>query len=158
MVADGNSSFHSYLDELIQKIDGMGSYHRTKLIKKWSKKEHFPSVKFMAAMCASMQIFGKLYPYDYGKDDYKDPHTQSHEWFWYNSISHSLGHAYPHMPPHHGEPWPDFLLDPGKNKMTEVQACQKLFNSFQHPILKNLGRRFQKYANGGQEKLASGGK
>lgn len=66
MIADGNGSFQSYLDELVNKIDGMGSYHRTRLIKKWSRKEHFPSVKFMAAMFASMKIFGQLYPYDGG--------------------------------------------------------------------------------------------
>lgn len=125
MVADGNSSFQSYLNELVEKIDGMGSHHRTRLIKKWSTKEHFPSVKFMAAMCASMQIFGQLYPYDDGE---KDPRKQ--EWFWYNQICHSIDPSHkkhPHMPPHKGEPWPDSLLDPEKNMMTEVQACQKLF-------------------------------
>ena len=63
MVADSNSSFQSYLDELVSKIEGMGSVHRTRLIKKWSQ-EHFPSPKFMAAMFASMKIFSQLYPYD----------------------------------------------------------------------------------------------
>lgn len=89
MVADGNGSFQSYLDELVNKIDGMGSYHRTRLIKKWSRKEHFPSVKFMAAMMASMKIFGNLYPGDAGDDDYKND-DGTHEWFWYNSINHAL--------------------------------------------------------------------
>lgn len=156
MVADGNSSFQSYLNELVEKIDNMGSYHRTKLIKKWATKEHFPSVKFMAAMMASMQIFGQLYPYDEGE---KDP--RAGEWFWYRQITHSLDpdhKKYPHMPLHEGDSWPEFLLDPGKNKMNEIQACHKLFNSFQHPMLKNLGRRFQKYMMAGQEKLQSGGK
>ena len=41
--------------------------------------------------------------------------------------------------------------------MTEIQVCHKLFNSFKHPLLTNLGRRFQKYATGGQDKLKSGG-
>lgn len=36
MVADGNGSFQSYIEELVNKIDGMGSYHRVRLIKKWS--------------------------------------------------------------------------------------------------------------------------
>jgi len=62
MVADGNGSFQSYLNELVEKIDGMGTHHRTRLIKKWSTKEQFPSVKFMAAMMASVKIFGQLYP------------------------------------------------------------------------------------------------
>lgn len=65
MVADGNGTLQSYLDELVNKIDGMGSYHRTRLIKKWSRTEHFPAPKFMAAMFASMKIFGQLYPYDF---------------------------------------------------------------------------------------------
>lgn len=69
MVADGSSSIQAYLEELVNKIDGMSSTHRTNLIKKWGSKEHFPSPKFMAAMFASMQIFGQLYPYDDGKDD-----------------------------------------------------------------------------------------
>lgn len=66
MVADGNGSLQSYLEELVNKIDGMGSYHRTRLIKKWARTEHFPAPKFMAAMFASMKIFGQLYPYDSG--------------------------------------------------------------------------------------------
>lgn len=154
MVADGNSSFQSYLNELVEKIDGMGSFHRTKLIKKWASKEHFPSVKFMAAMCASMQIFGQLYPYDFGGDDYKNP-DGTHEWFWYNSINHSLGHKHQHMPPH-GE-WPAEWIDKEGNQMSEIQVCHKLFGDFKHPMLKNLGRRFQKYAVGGQKNLESGG-
>lgn len=159
MVAEGSSSIQSYLDELVNKIDGMGSYHRTRLIKKWSKKEHFPSVKFMAAMMASMQIFGKLYPYDFGENDYKNK-DGTYEWFWYNSISHSLGHKYPHMPPHAGEPWPEqWRKNGGKGeKMNEVEVCNTIFQNFNHPLLKNLGRRFQKYMNAGQEKLQSGGK
>lgn len=114
MVGDANSTFQSYLDELVNKIDGMGSYHRTRMIKKWAKSEHFPSAKFMAAMFASMQIFGQLYPYDDGD---ADPRKQ--EWFWFNSICHSLdpNHAnpqkYPHMPPHGNEPWPAAFLNKG---------------------------------------------
>jgi hypothetical protein len=111
MIADGNGSFQSYLDELVNKVDGMGSYHRGRLIKKWSRKEHFPSVKFMAAMMSTMKIFGQLYPWDRWEKDYKNS-DGSHEWFWYNSICHSLdpNHSnpekYPHMPPHgiiHGQ-------------------------------------------------------
>lgn len=152
MVAESNSSFHSYLDELVNKIDGMGSHHRARLIKKWGTKEHFPSPKFMAAMFATMQIFGQLYPYDEGK---KDPRKQ--QWFWYDKINHSLGHKYPHMPPHGNKPWPDEWKDPGGNMMTEIQVCHKMFNDFKHPMLKNLGRRFQKYSANGQEKLKAGG-
>ncbi len=63
MVGDANNSFQSYLDELVNKVDGMGSFHRTRLIKKWSKL-HFPDPKFMVAMMASMKIFGQLYPGD----------------------------------------------------------------------------------------------
>lgn len=125
MVADGNSSFQSYLDELVNKIDNMGSYHRTRLIKKWSTKEHFPSVKFMAAMMASMKIFGQLYPYDFGNDDYRNP-DGTHEWFWYNSICHSLDpdhKKYPHMPPHAGEPWPKQWVNAAGYKMVESDVC-----------------------------------
>jgi hypothetical protein len=160
MVADGNGSFHSYLDELVNKIDGMGSYHRTRLIKKWSKKEHFPSVKFMAAMMASMKIFGQLYPYDYEDDAYSvDGTANGKQWFWYNSICHSLdpNHSqYPHMPPHAGEPWPKQWTKDGY-KMNEIDVCYDLFWKFKHPLLQNLGRRFQKYMNGGQKELADGG-
>jgi hypothetical protein len=143
MVADGNGSFQSYLDELVNKIDGMGSFHRTRLIKKWSTKEHFPSVKFMAAMMASMKIFGKLYPYDFGEDDYSyDDHgKKKNEWFWYNSITHSLDphHAkYPKMPPAKGAAWPEKWTSKGGFKMNEVDVCFQLFGDFQHPMLKNL--------------------
>lgn len=164
MVADGNGSFQSYLNELVEKVDGMGSYHRARLIKKWATKEHFPSVKFMAAMMASMKIFGHLYPYDFD-EDYTLEHNghKSNEWFWYNSICHALDpdhRKYPHMPPHHGEPWPKkWISNDGKGfKMNETEVCMSLFGSFQHPMLKNLGRRFQKYMNGGQESCQSGGK
>lgn len=155
MVADGSSSIQSYLEELVNKIDGMSSVHRTNLIKKWGKYEHFPSPKFMAAMFASMQIFGQLYPYD---DGAKDPRKQ--QWFWYNSIVHSLdpNHSkYPHMPPHDGDKWPEYATDTEGNTMTEIQVCHKLFNSFKHPLLTNLGRRFQKYSTKGQENLKAGG-
>lgn len=163
MVADGNGSLQSYLDELVNKIDGMGSYHRTRLIKKWAHKEHFPSPKFMAAMFASMKIFGQLYPYDHADSGYanlhdSDEHTR-HEWVWYNSICHSLdpNHSkYPHMPPHAGQPWPEKWTKEGF-KMNEIDVCYELFNGFQHPMLKNLGRRFQKYMNAGQKELADGG-
>ena len=108
MVADGSSSIQAYLDELVNKVDSMSSLHRTTLIKKWSRSEHFPSPKFMAAMFASMQIFGQLYPYDFGEKDYLNP-DGTHEWFWYTSICHSLDpnhKKYPHMPPHAGQKWP----------------------------------------------------
>jgi len=137
----------------------MGSAHRTRMIKKWSQSEHFPSPKFMAAMFASMQIFGQLYPYDEGK---KDPRKQ--EWFWFNSICHALdphhsnSKKYPHMPPHAGEPWPESVMNKGKEPLSEIEACQTLFNSFQHPLLKNLGRRYQKYMNKGHDNLVDGGK
>lgn len=130
MVADGNGSFQSYLDELVNKIDGMGSYHRTRLIKKWAHKEHFPSPKFMAAMFASMKIFGQLYPYDFDGDGYENLHDDNkktkHEWVWYNSINHSLGHKYPHMPPHHGEAWPEKWTKEGF-KMNEIDVCFEIF-------------------------------
>lgn len=61
------------------------------------------------------------------------------------------------MPPHDGEPWPAFMTDPEGNMMTEVQTCHKIFGSFKHPLLTNLGRRFQKYSGNGQEKLKAGG-
>ena len=120
MIADGNGTFQSYLDELVNKVDGMGSYHRARLIKKWSKKEHFPSPKFMAAMFASMKIFGNLYPGD-DKDSYLDDHGSS-DWFWYNSINHALGHKYPHMPPHDGS-WPKDMINKAGDKMNEIDAC-----------------------------------
>jgi hypothetical protein len=88
MIGDGSSAIQSYIDELVNKIDGMSSEHRTRLIKKWSTKEHFPSPKFMAAMFASMQIFGQLYPYDFGDEDPRKV-DGSREWFWYNSIMHT---------------------------------------------------------------------
>jgi hypothetical protein len=164
MVADGNGSLQSYLDELVNKIDGMGSYHRTRLIKRWAHKEHFPSPKFMAAMFASMKIFGQLYPYDFEESGYENLHDKDkktkHEWVWYNSICHSLdpNHAkYPHMPPHHGEPWPKKWTNADGYKMNEVDACFEIFGKFNHPMLKNLGRRFQKYMLAGQKELVDGG-
>lgn len=156
MVADGNSSFQSYLDELVNKVDAMGSYHRTRLIKQWASNEHFPSAKFMAAMFASMQIFGQLYPYEFNE---KDPRHGA--WFWYGQICHSIdpNHSkYPHMPPHDGSPWPEKLLNKSWEPMSEIEACQTLFQEFSHPMLKNLGRRFQKYMNGGHKNLVDGGK
>lgn len=160
MIADGNGSFQSYLDELVNKVDGMGSYHRGRLIKKWSTKEHFPSVKFMAAMMSTMKIFGQLYPGDGGGNDYKNS-DGSHGWFWYNSICHALdpNHSnpekYPHMPPH-GHDWPKRWTKEGF-KMTETDVIFDLLNEFQHPLLKNLGRRFQKYMMAGNKDLADGG-
>lgn len=157
MVADGNGSFQSYLDELVNKVDGMGSYHRGRLIKKWSKKEHFPSVKFMAAMMSTMKIFGQLYPWDGGGNDYKT--GDSNEWFWYNSICHSLDpshNKYPHMPPHGGDKWPEKWTKEGF-KMTETDVIFDLLNEFRHPLLKNLGRRFQKYMMAGNKDLSDGG-
>lgn len=159
MVADGNGTLQSYLDELVNKIDGMGSYHRTRLIKKWSRTEHFPAPKFMAAMFASMKIFGQLYPYDFGdkeEQNYKNS-DGSHEWFWYNSINHSLGHKHEHMPPHAGEPWPKKWTNKDGYKMNEIDVCFEIFGKFDHPMLKNLGRRFQKYMIAGQKELADGG-
>lgn len=132
----------------------MGSAHRTKLIKKWARSEHFPSAKFMAAMFASMHNFGQLYPYDDGEKDPRNKNNQ--EWFWYNSIAHSLDphHAkYPHMPPHKGEKWPDSMLSKEGEPLSEIQACYFMFNQLKHPILTNLGRRFQKYMNKGHDNL-----
>jgi len=40
--------------------------------------------------------------------------------------------------------------------LTEIQACQELFQNFKHPIFQNLGRRFQKYMNGGHKELIDG--
>lgn len=166
MVADSNNSFQSYVDELVNKIGGMGSVHRTKLIKKWARSEHFPSAKFMAAMFGSMTEFGQLYPYDDGFDDKKkDPRNTDHHghhckgWFWYNSIAHSIGpDKYKHMPPHEGEEWPEFCSNKQGEPLSEIEACQKIFNELKHPILTNLGRRFQKYMNKGHENLKDGGK
>jgi hypothetical protein len=115
MVADGSSSIQSYIDELVNKIDAMSSAHRTRLIKKWAKSEHFPSPKFMAAMFSSMMIFGQLYPYDGELEAYNDSEhiakKQKQEWFWYNSIMHTSAVNAPkgfprHMPPHGDDKWP----------------------------------------------------
>jgi len=158
MVADFNNSFQSYIDELVNHIDGMGSAHRTKLIKKWARTEHFPAAKFMAAMFASMHNFGQLYPYDDGAKDPRNKNGQ--DWFWYNSIVHSLGHnKYPHMPPHQGQEWPEYCRNKSTGEpLSEIEACYKLFGGFQHPALTNLGRRFQKYMNKGHDNLKDGGK
>ncbi len=163
MVADGNSSFQSYLDELVNKIDAMGSYHRTRLIKKWATKEHFPSPKFMAAMFASMKIFGQLYPYDFDESNYQTEGDKKKgkksQWFWYNSICHSIdpdGHKWPHMPPHGDEKWPKILLDEGGNPMGEVQACHLVFDKFNHPLLKIHKRLLQTFAMSGQKELQDG--
>ncbi len=165
MVGDANNSFQSYLDELVNKVDGMGSYHRGRLIKKWSKL-HFPDPKFMAAMMASMKIFGQLYPQDEGDKDPRVVDLHGHkvrDWFWYNSITHAIGRkilpdGWPeHMPPDasHGDKWP---TDNDGNEITEAQACWELFNRFKHPLLKNLGRRFEKYMSKGHDDLKDGGK
>lgn len=165
MVANSNNTFQSYLDELVTMIDGMGSKHRTNLIKKWARSEHFPSAKFMAAMFASMHNFGQLYPYDYDEDDprSKDSHgTKIDGWFWYTSIVHSVDprhSTHPHMPPHDGQEWPEWCRNKTTGEpLSEIQACHKLFGEFQHPALTNLGRRFQKYMNKGHENLKDGGK
>ncbi len=138
MVADGNGSFQSYLDELVNKIDGMGSYHRVRLIKKWSSY-HFPDPKFMAAMFASFHNFSHLYPYDDGSK--KDSRGQ---WHFYNNVRHVVTNVdekqFPHHMPH--EPYP---VDKEGNMLSEIQMTRELFDKFQHPMLKNLGRRFQKY-------------
>jgi hypothetical protein len=158
MVWDANSSFQSYLDELVNKIDSMGSHHRTRIIKKWSKL-HFPDPKFMVAMMASMKIFGQLYPYDDGEKDVRRG-EHGKDWFWYNSIMHSSGIAAPdgwphHMPPHGEGKWPK---NSEGNEITEVEACYELFSKFKHPLLANLGRRFQKYMQKWHEELKDGGK
>lgn len=41
--------------------------------------------------------------------------------------------------------------------MTETDAIFDLLNEFKHPLLKNLGRRFQKYMMAGNKDLADGG-
>ena len=60
----------------------------------------------MAAMFASMQIFGQLYPYDF--DDEDDVRRQ--DWYWYNNVRHATPadeKKYPHhMPPHNENDWP----------------------------------------------------
>lgn len=110
----------------------------------------------MAAMFASFHNFSQLYPYDDG--DKKDPRHK--DWYFYNNVRHVVTNVdskeYPHhMPPHDGEPWP---TDKQGNMLTEIQMTRELFNSFQHPMLKNLGRRFQKYMHKGHEGLKDGGK
>lgn len=165
MVADSNNSFQSYVDELVNKIGDMGSVHRTKLIKKWARSEHFPSAKYMAALFASMTEFGQLYPYDDGfNDKNKDPRNTDHHgghckgWFWFNGISEALGKGI-HMPPHDGQKWPDYCRNKETQEpLSEIEACYKIFNELKHPILTNLGRRFQKYMNKGHENLKDGGK
>lgn len=89
----------------------------------------------MAAMFASMQIFGQLYPYDFADSGYanrNDPNEKTrHEWVWYNSIVHSIdpSHSrYPHMPPHHGEPWPKKWTNKEGFMMNEIDVCYELFN------------------------------
>jgi dsRNA-specific ribonuclease len=42
--------------------------------------------------------------------------------------------------------------------LSEMQMCRILFEKFNHPMLKNLGRRFQKYMHKGHESLKDGGK
>ena len=157
MVGDSSSTIQSYLNELVERIDGMASHHRTRLIRKWGKY-HFPDPKFMASLFASMQIFGQLYPYDFD-DDKNDPRVQ--DWYWYNNVMHSGGldhldpKKYPrHMPPHSEEEWP---VDNAGNKRTEMDMLYDVFNQFQHPLLRNLGRRFEKYMNKGHDNLAKEG-
>lgn len=58
------------------------------------------------------------------------------------------------MPPKDGK-WPKALMS-GKEPMSEVEACWVLFDSYKHPILANLGRRYQKYMMAGQKDLENG--
>jgi hypothetical protein len=60
------------------------------------------------------------------------------------------------MPPHGNHPWPKKWTKDGY-KMTETDAIFDLLNEFKHPLLKNLGRRFQKYMMAGNKDLADGG-
>lgn len=59
------------------------------------------------------------------------------------------------MPPHGDKPWPEKWTK-GGYKMTEADVCFDLFNEFKHPLLKNLGRRYQKYMAAGQKELVNG--
>lgn len=157
MIGDANNTFQSYLDELVDRIEGMGSAHRSRLIKKWSKL-HFPDPKFMAAQMASMKIFGHLYPaYMAWSGDYETWHGHGEdkkgtEWFWYNSMMHTgaFNHLdskkYPHHMPVSEDKWPK---DAEGNLKSEIQVCYELYNAFKHPMLKNLSRRFQKYMKRG---------
>lgn len=61
------------------------------------------------------------------------------------------------MPPHGNQGWPKRWITKDGYKMNEIDACFELFGAFKHPMLRNLGRRFQKYMNGGQKELADGG-
>jgi len=60
------------------------------------------------------------------------------------------------MPPHGNHPWPKKWTKDGY-KMTETDAIFDVLNEFKHPLLKNLGRRFQKYMMAGNKDLADGG-
>ncbi len=61
------------------------------------------------------------------------------------------------MPVHDGAKWPSDLCDKETGApLTEIQACYKLFGDFKHPMLTNLGRRFQKYMNKGHQGLVDG--
>ena len=105
-------------------------------------------------MFASMQIFGQLYPYDF--DDKDD--VRREDWYWYNNVRHATPadeKEFPHhMPPHDENDWP---VDKAGNKRTEMSMIYDLMNSFKHPVLRNLGRRFEKYMNKGHEQLKDGG-
>jgi len=138
MIADSNTSFQSYLWELIKQIEDQGSTNRVKLINKWAG-HHFPDIKFMAAMMGSMQVFGHLYPRE-GQFKEKDPRYKK-PWFWYNSMIHALWRhdTMPKDEHGHGVDIPD--------EQTEMQMIIKLMQWFQHPILADLKRRFEKYMN-----------
>lgn len=60
------------------------------------------------------------------------------------------------MPPHGGDKWPEKWTKEGF-KMTETDVIFDLLNEFRHPLLKNLGRRFQKYMMAGNKDLSDGG-
>lgn len=131
----------------------MGSYHRVRLIKKWSSY-HFPDVKFMAAMFASFHNFSHLYPYDDGND--KKTGDVRQKWHYYNSVRHVVTNVDPKMFPAH-MPCDPYPVDKEGNMLSEIQMTRALFDKFQHPMLKNLGRRFQKYMKKGHDSLKDGG-
>jgi hypothetical protein len=60
------------------------------------------------------------------------------------------------MPPHAGEPWPKRWTKDNL-KMTETDVLFEMVNGFKHPLLQNIGRRFQKYMMAGDKDLSDGG-
>lgn len=66
------------------------------------------------------------------------------------AFNHLDSKKYPHHMPVKEADWPK---DEEGNLKSEIQVCYELYSSFKHPMLQNLGRRFQKYMKKGHEEL-----